>query len=639
MPIIKEVEFHDNSYNSSTKIFPYLNVSEASHLRFSVQCSQSYDLILDWSWDSNFVSFQTDTYSALGGVILYQPTDIKSRYVQVSISLNSIPSVVHLSGFYNTTDNNDSGVVSIANQPISTTFTNSSINASITNTPSVNIANSPSVSITGQPISTTFTNSSINASITNTPSVNIANSPSVSITGQPISTTISGTPSINIANLPIATTISNSSLTTKISNQPLSMFGEMSTSEIQPLSQYTFNLGEASTNMLTNALYPNSYLRDLQSWSTGFVSTVGAILTRANGVCHFGGGGQPNDRAILYSNSTRSYSAGQGIVSRYTAYFKQAVKNIAGDYPSMMMVGTGNINRSTYRPRNLYAFGYGDSSLVGGQNQNNFGIVYYNEGSKTFYARTAWNIDKADGSGTLPNIDFSKMNVFDIRFQYLGFGYVQFSIENPSTGLMVPVHYINRVNSVTSPSNLSYPSVNFIAFYEQEAPAINQTLGDEVGFASYGIFKEGYASIPYVREARSASKNTVSAEANILTLWNTPTLISSQENYSRLVIDHLSAAVDGTKSAIIRIYRNATLTGTSYSLQSTPLPVRTDTSGTFTGYSNGLLLLIFPLAKVDQLHQDLESADIVMNAGDTITITASSTASTDVIVSVSMHLE
>lgn len=77
-----------------------------------------------------------------------------------------------------------------------------------------------------------------------------------------------------------------------------------------------------------------------------------------------------------------------------------------------------------------------------------------------FISQSQWNRDSMDGSGpsrmTL-NPQFG--NVYQIGFQYLGFGNAFFGIENEDTGRVVPVHVIENTNKRTS-TVLKNPNVS-----------------------------------------------------------------------------------------------------------------------------------------------------------------------------------
>lgn len=77
-----------------------------------------------------------------------------------------------------------------------------------------------------------------------------------------------------------------------------------------------------------------------------------------------------------------------------------------------------------------------------------------------FVSQSAWNIDPLDGSGTSRmTLDPTKGNIYQVGFQYLGFGNAFFSIENPETGRVIPVHMIKNANARTTPV-LKNPNVS-----------------------------------------------------------------------------------------------------------------------------------------------------------------------------------
>lgn len=71
--------------------------------------------------------------------------------------------------------------------------------------------------------------------------------------------------------------------------------------------------------------------------------------------------------------------------------------------------------------------------------------------NETFVASSDWNIDPVNDSEELPNIVFSKGNQFQILAHWNGYGNVVFSIQNPTTGKFLPVHYVNFTNTRTTP--------------------------------------------------------------------------------------------------------------------------------------------------------------------------------------------
>jgi hypothetical protein len=114
--------------------------------------------------------------------------------------------------------------------------------------------------------------------------------------------------------------------------------------------------------------------------------------------------------------------------------------------------------------------------LLAGENQTN-----------TFIPSASFNVDRLDGTGpTEMTIDTSKGNVFEIAFQYLGFGNASFSIEDPQTGKFVEFHKVINANNRTTPV-LKNPNVNALA----TSANIGGTTSTTLKTVSIGAFIEG----------------------------------------------------------------------------------------------------------------------------------------------------
>jgi len=83
--------------------------------------------------------------------------------------------------------------------------------------------------------------------------------------------------------------------------------------------------------------------------------------------------------------------------------------------------------------------------------------------TQQFYPQSTFNIDKLDGTGPSGMIlNPQTGNVYEIGFQYLGFGNARFGIEDPTTGRLFDFHMINNANNRTSPV-LKNPNVSILA--------------------------------------------------------------------------------------------------------------------------------------------------------------------------------
>lgn len=79
--------------------------------------------------------------------------------------------------------------------------------------------------------------------------------------------------------------------------------------------------------------------------------------------------------------------------------------------------------------------------------------------TETFVVQADFNFDSLDGTGPVSSvIDFTKGNVYEIRYQWLGYGKIDFFIEDPDTGEFVLMHAIKYANSATTPS-IAHPTL------------------------------------------------------------------------------------------------------------------------------------------------------------------------------------
>ena len=195
-----------------------------------------------------------------------------------------------------------------------------------------------------------------------------------------------------------------------------------------------------------------------------------------------------------------------------------------------------------------------------------------------FYNQDEWNQD------TMPDLDPSKGNVYQINYQYLGYGNIFFSIEDPDTGRFKLVHLIKIANQKTKTS-LGNPSLR-LGLY---ATNITGTTNLDVYCGSFAAFIQGEES--QTRNPRAA-KNTKSVSSttltNILTIRN-KRVLNGHINQTELTPYFLSIASEAAKTVSIEIYSNATISGsTNYANAATNSIVEVDKSGTTV--SGGILL-------------------------------------------------
>ena len=322
---------------------------------------------------------------------------------------------------------------------------------------------------------------------------------------------------------PVATNGENS-LAVTIS-EPHAAFGEISTAENTATCQVDFVYG-INTNLTSNTTSNNATVTS----STGM-----AVLTT---------GAQVNSVATLVTNEYVKYRPGQGSMSRFTALFTTGV---AG---STQFAGPG---------------GDGVDGLGFGYNGTSFGVLYRHNSTDTWIPQSTWNYDTmlggtASGKTLVP----TNLNVYQVKFQYLGGGNIFYYVLDDFTGRWVLVHMVKNAGNLTAP-NLRNPSMP-VRF---EARNTTNTSALVIKSASIGQFLEGPRRFLGPRGALDAMNVSVAdvTQTNIIAFRNATTFNGTQ-NYSIVHIRQISFS--GNKSPQpsgcinLRVIRNPTTTFASF---------------------------------------------------------------------------
>jgi len=241
-----------------------------------------------------------------------------------------------------------------------------------------------------------------------------------------------------------------------------------------------------------------------------------------------------------------------------------------------------------------------------------------------------WNVDKMDGSGPSEMIlDPTKGNVYQIRYQWLGFGMITYFIENSVTGNFQVVHKIEFSNINTSPS-LQNPTLPICMV----ATNTSNTTDIVLQSSSMAGFVEGRDQELGVLTGTSGTNTDVgTTEVPILSVRN-KVVYQSEINRTRVKIQTLSVSTDAVNAVKIRVLLNPLLVASSWSDVSTNTSVmQEDTSATSS--TGGTELFAFSMGKTDTQIIETTSMDMFVFPGTHITITAEALAgnTSDVVVS------
>lgn len=157
-------------------------------------------------------------------------------------------------------------------------------------------------------------------------------------------------------------------------------------------------------------------------------------------------------------------------------------------------------------------------------------------------AQTDWNIN------TFADLDPTKGNVYQVEYQYLGFGAITFSVEDGESGAFVEVHRIRYPNTATAPS-LGNPSLR-LGIY---AVSLGSTTDLTVKSASMAGYIQGTAA--KTRNPRAVDHTqslSNGAETTLIALRNRKTY-NGKFNQVEIAPELLSIANEGSKNVKVKV--------------------------------------------------------------------------------------
>lgn len=337
------------------------------------------------------------------------------------------------------------------------------------------------------------------------------------------------------------------------------------------------------------------------------ISTSGTgIVTQANTKAILQTSANSNSYAKLESKRTLKYNPGQGALARFTAVFTPGISG------SSQLIGIGD---------DL------DGFFVGCIDET-FGVLRRHDGAEFWVPQTNWNGDLANGNNVLPLIDFTKGNVFQIRYQWLGYGAIKYYIENPINGKLILIHTIRYANTYIDTS-IHNPTLPLYAKVENTTNTTNIQLNT----SSMGAFIEGRDehTASSLIKSKSNTKSGITTENNILTVRN-KSIYHSIINRVRIKPKFLSVTNEGNKDVEFRVLLNAEVFGpVNYNnINLNTSTTEYDIDGTTVSTSaGGTELFIFELSKNSSDNFTIPF-DVNINPGENLVITASSDQSTEV---------
>lgn len=207
------------------------------------------------------------------------------------------------------------------------------------------------------------------------------------------------------------------------------------------------------------------------------------------------------------------------------------------------------------------AFSVSGSGIVGSFAETTAGAAV----TEVFIPQDEWNMDVMDGTGSTDNpsgvlLDPTKLNVFQIKIQYLGAGAITFEVEVVSDGNnpdFATVHALRLPNTLTKPSfgNPSFP-------FTMSAYSQGSTTNLTVQAASFAGFIEGQKRLHGNRFSyyNAVTTGNASTYVPLFTVYNS-LVHNNRANQSVINILSINAAVKHTQPVVFYLIKNGALTG------------------------------------------------------------------------------
>jgi len=229
-------------------------------------------------------------------------------------------------------------------------------------------------------------------------------------------------------------------------------------------------------------------------------------------------------------------------------------------------------------------------------------------------AQASWNVD------TCSWLDKTKGNLFKMEFAYLGYGPLKFYALNPTTGRFHLCHVVHWENANTL-TNLGNPSMR-VGWVAASMGSSGTSLTVAGASAMAGL--QGKADRVHAFGGYGVATG-VTTETQVLSIY-VRREFGDRAMAGVVVPKILSISTDSPKGAVFRMFKNATVSGTTSHayVDETESACTYDTAGTTV--SGGRLLGVYSVGPSGRATIDLGAINNLLVSGDELVITAQVTS-------------
>ena len=368
-------------------------------------------------------------------------------------------------------------------------------------------------------------------------------------------------------------------------HEPLTAFGDVRVSQSVPEVQLSWVYGGINPLLINE-------------------DVSGGSLSAANSLLTVGSGTGTSDYGKMESRRYLKYRTGQGALFRGTCIF---------DTPA-----AGNTQ--------LFGVGTAENGLFFGYHDLSFGVLRRDNGVDNWTYQADWNDDNFDGTGDSgETLNPQLGNVYEINYQWLGFGAIFFSIETTHHEIR-HAHAIEYANTTTTPT-IQQPSLPIII----ESRNAGNNTNVQIKSSSVAAFNQGpVADLGSTYSEEATALTGVTSEVAVLSLKVNETM-NGVQSYIPVLPLEFTGVGEGTGSNPIRfgLYLDTSLGGApswtnvdaSFSTVSYDTAATTVTGGTKLGS--------YIVERNRGLQINLKEKNIQLGRNQLLTVTASSASTCD----------
>lgn len=241
---------------------------------------------------------------------------------------------------------------------------------------------------------------------------------------------------------------------------------------------------------------------------------------------------------------------------------ENAAEIAAGSFPGWITEQEGNKVRflSESVGEKTGAFSISSGTLAGTSASLQTGVAH----TENWTYREDFNIDKLDGTGPSGvDLDFTKLNIWQINFRWLGAGEMRFAVEDPENGDMIFFHHIHYSNKETT-VHLDNPSLK-VGYVVADLGGAGGSEISVSGASMLGAIEGKILPTTYPvasRGYRNGGMNTTNTIYHLLTVRN-PVIFGNKINSRELLVQKVSslATIASSAPGTMFIYINPTISG------------------------------------------------------------------------------